>query len=328
ERREEGKNRSKRRRDTLRERELNPIFFFLYSIAMSRRRSNRVKNSRYVTSPGRVTIIDDCEEDEFLHHRSCWKHIAVVNKRLPKPKRAKELKIFESTAPCFYDECIRRGRSKRRIKCKFLVSKLRKKLNSKAFVGYLEDVWSGFSDEKKNSFVYLDCLWFSMYKSENHKIRSSVFDSIKTRQIFSKKYVFLPIVYWSHWTLLIFCNFGEDLDSDNTCMLFLDSLQTTDSSQRLEPDIRKFVLDMYKTEGRTEDPRLVDEIPLHVPLVPQQTNDVECGSFVLYYIQRFIEDAPEKFNVDDMPYFMKEDWFSHKDLEEFCDKLHSLGTIH
>lgn len=90
---------------------------------------------------------------------------------------------------------------------------------------------------------------------------------------------------------------------------------------------------------------------------------MECGSFVLYYIQRFIEDAPEKFSVDDMPYFvslsfdkhfivvhdklffvfggfcnarpgfaynlqMKEDWFSHKDLEEFCDKLDSLGTIH
>lgn len=58
------------------------------------------------------------------------------------------------------------------------------------------DVWRDFSDEKKNSFVYLDCLWFSMYKSENHNIRSSVFDSIKTKQIFSKRYVFLPIVYW------------------------------------------------------------------------------------------------------------------------------------
>ncbi|CAE6075504.1 unnamed protein product [Arabidopsis arenosa] len=236
--------------------------------------------------------------------------------------------MFKLTAPCFYDECTRRGRSERRLKCKYLASKLRKKLNSKAFVGYLEDVWSGFSDEKKNSFVYLDCLWFSMYKSENHNIRSSVFDAIKAKQIFSKKYVFLPIVYWSHWTLLIFCNFGEDLDSDNTCMLFLDSLQTTDSSQRLEPDIRKFVLDIYKAEGRTEDPRLVDEIPFHVPVVPQQTNDVECGSFVLYYIQRFIEDAPENFSVDDMPYFMKEDWFSHKELEKFCETLHSLGTIH
>lgn len=58
------------------------------------------------------------------------------------------------------------------------------------------DLWRGLSDEKKNSFVYLDCLWFTMYKSENPRIRSSVFESIKKKQIFSKKYVFLPIVYW------------------------------------------------------------------------------------------------------------------------------------
>ncbi|VVB04729.1 unnamed protein product [Arabis nemorensis] len=298
---------------------------------MSRRRSNRVKNTKSVTVPAPVTIIHDCEEDEFSNHRSCWKHIAALNTRGTKRKPTeKEFELFKSNAPCFYEECTRRQRSLRRIKCKYLVSKLSKKLKSNTFVDYLEDIWKGFSDEKKNSFVYVDCLWFSMYKSENQRIRSSVFESIKTKQIFSKKYVFLPIVYWSHWTLLIFCNFGEDLDSDtgNTCMLFLDSLKATNSSQLLEPDIRKFVLDIYRIEGRTEDQSLVDDIELFVPDVPQQTNDVECGSFVLYYIQRFIEDAPENFSIDDYPYFMKEDWFSHKDLEEFCNKLDSLGTIH
>lgn len=86
-----------------------------------------------------VYNLTDCEEDEFLHHRTCWKHIAAaLNKCGSKPKRAKELEMFKLSAPCFYDECTRRGRSERRIKCKYLASKLRKKLNSKAFVGYLE----------------------------------------------------------------------------------------------------------------------------------------------------------------------------------------------
>ncbi|KAL1215851.1 Ubiquitin-like-specific protease 1D [Cardamine amara subsp. amara] len=294
---------------------------------MSRRRSNRVRNSKYVTVPVPVTILDDCEEDEYAHHRTCWKHLAALNNCDSKPKPTKEeLEIFKSNAPCFYEECARRVRSKRRIKCKFLVSKLRKKLNSQTFTDYLADLWRGFSDEKMNSFVYLDCLWFSMYKSEYHGIRSIVFNSIKAKQIFSKKYVFLPIVYWNHWNLLIFCNFGEALDSDNanTCMLFFDSLKATDSSQRIEPDIRKFVLELYRFEGRTEERSLVNAIPLYVPDVPQQTNDVECGSFVLYYIHRFIKDAPENFCTDDLPYFMKEDWFSHDDLEKFCKNLDSL----
>ncbi|KFK34153.1 hypothetical protein AALP_AA5G107500 [Arabis alpina] len=298
---------------------------------MSRRRSNRVKTTKATTVPAPVTIIHDCEEDEFANHRSCWKHIAALNTRGTKRNSTEEeFELFKSNAPCFYEECTRRHRSLRRIKCKYLVSKLSKKLKSNTFVDYLEDIWRGFSDEKNNSFVYIDCLWFSMYKSENQRIRNSVFESIKAKQIFTKKYVFLPIVYWSHWTLLIFCNFGEDLDSDhgNTCMLFLDSLKATNSCQLLEPDIRKFVLDIYRIEGRNEDQSLVDNIELHVPDVPQQTNDVECGSFVLYYIQRFIEDAPENFIAEDYPYFMKEDWFSHKDLKEFCNKLDSLGTIH
>ncbi|CAN7100589.1 probable ubiquitin-like-specific protease 2A isoform X2 [Brassica rapa] len=298
---------------------------------MSRRRSNRVRNTKAVIAPpASVTIIEDIEEDEYENHRSCWKHIAYLNTRDSKPKLTEEeFEMFKVTAPCFYEECTRRERSRRRVKCKYLVSKLRKKLNSNIFINYLEVLWKkDVLDEKKNSFVYVDCLWFSMYKSENERVRSSVFESIKAKHIFSKEYVFLPIVYWSHWTLLIFCNFGEDLDDDNdkTCMLFLDSLKTTETAQRLEPDIRKFVLDIFRIEGRSEDSSLVDDIPLHAPDVPQQTNDVECGSFVLYYIHRFIEKACS-FNIDSYPCFLKEDWFSHKDLEDFCNTFDSSGAI-
>lgn len=275
---------------------------------MSRRRSNRVRNTKAVIAPpASITIIEDIEEDEYENHRSCWKHIAYLNTRDSKPKLTEEeFEMFKVTAPCFYEECTRRERSRRRVKCKYLVSKLRKKLNSNIFINYLEVLWKkDVLDEKKNSFVYVDCLWFSMYKSENERVRSSVFESVKAKHIFSKEYVFLPIVYWSHWTLLIFCNFGEDLDDDNekTCMLFLDSLKTTETAQRLEPDIRKFVLDIFRIEGRSEDSSLVDDIPLHAPDVPQQTNDVECGSFVLYYIHRFIEKACS-FNIDSYPCFV------------------------
>ncbi|CAF1707970.1 unnamed protein product [Brassica napus] len=301
-----------------------------------RRRSNRVRNTKAVTAPpASVTIIEDIEEDEYENHRSCWKHIAYLNTRDSKPKLTEEeFELLKVTAPCFYEECTRRERSRRRVKCKYLVSKLRKKLNSNIFINYLEVLWKkDVLDEKKNSFVYVDCLWFSMYKSENERVRSSVFESVKAKQIFSNEYVFLPIVYWSHWTLLIFCNFGEDLDDDNekTCMLFLDSLKTTETAQRLEPDIRKqvlslslslslecylvsnmfvasplsfrFVLDIFRIEGRSEDSSLVDDIPFHAPDVPQQTNDVECGSFVLYYIHRFIENACS-FNIDSYPCFV------------------------
>ncbi len=38
--------------------------------------------------------------------------------------------------------------------------------------------------------------------------------------------------------------------------------------------------------------------------MPQQRNDVECGSFVLYFINLFVESAPEDFSMESYPYFV------------------------
>nr|POE55163.1 phosphate transporter pho1 like 3 [Quercus suber] len=60
------------------------------------------------------------------------------------------------------------------------------------------------------------------------------------KDIFSKKYVLVPIVCWHHWSLLIFCHFGESTKSETRtpCMLLLDSLEKANPRQ-LESDIRK-----------------------------------------------------------------------------------------
>ncbi|CAH2040872.1 unnamed protein product, partial [Thlaspi arvense] len=110
----------------------------------------------------------------------------------------------------------------------------------------------------------------------------------------------------SHWRLLIFCHFGESLQSKTTtsCMLLLDSLQMADP-KRLEPYIRKFVLDIYRAEDRPESKEFISRIPLFVPKVPQQITGEECGKFVLYFIHLFVEEAPENFSiVHGYPYFV------------------------
>ncbi|KAG8388911.1 hypothetical protein BUALT_Bualt02G0174500 [Buddleja alternifolia] len=134
----------------------------------------------------------------------------------------------------------------------------------------------------------------------------------------------------SHWCLLIFCHLGGSINSETKapCMLLLDSLHAM-GPLRLEPLIRRFVSDIYDTEDRVEDKYLIQEIPLLVPKVPQQRNGHECGVFVLYYANLFLESAPENFSVtkaEGFPYFMNEDWFTEEELEEFYEKLESIGT--
>lgn len=103
------------------------------------------------------------------------------------------------------------------------------------------------------------------------------------------------VLFRCHWSLLIFCHFGESLLSENItpCMLLLDSLEMA-SPKRLEPDIRKYVLcfcennfflsrvqqsnicqrsisrfvwDIYESEGRPENKHMISQIPLLVPKV-------------------------------------------------------------
>ncbi|KAG6683872.1 hypothetical protein I3842_12G034200 [Carya illinoinensis] len=147
--------------------------------------------------------------------------------------------------------------------------------------------------------------------SKKKKLDGGAFESHLGKHIFSKKYVFVPIICWSHWSLLIFCHFGESLQSKTRtpCMLLLDSLEMG-NPRRLEPNIRKFVLDIYEAEGRFQ--------------VSQQRNGEECGQFVLYFMKLFMEGSPEGFSIGDYPYFMKKIWFTPEGLDSFCQKLYSL----
>ncbi|KAH9720700.1 ULP PROTEASE domain-containing protein [Citrus sinensis] len=85
----------------------------------------------------------------------------------------------------------------------------------------------------------------------------------------------------------------------------------------------EFVMDIYKAEERPETKELISRIPLLVPKVPQQRNGEECGNFVLYFINLFVEGAPENFNLEDYPYFMEKNWFTAEDLDCFCERLNS-----
>ncbi|XP_024971281.1 probable ubiquitin-like-specific protease 2A isoform X2 [Cynara cardunculus var. scolymus] len=200
-----------------------------------------------------------------------------------------------------------------------------RKLDSGEVYSYLEKLWLSFPEDKKSSFAHLDPLWYTLYSENSNK--EKVLNWIKKKDVFSRKYVVFPIVQWGHWSLLIFCHFGESLGSKlkTPCILLLDSLEMADHSKQVEPVIRKFVLDIYRNLERKEETSQLRKIPFLVPKVPQQRDNRGCGIFVLYYIKLFVENAPESFSISDgYPYFMKKDWFSYEGLDEFCRTLDSF----
>ncbi|CAM8981841.1 unnamed protein product [Rhodiola kirilowii] len=265
---------------------------------------------------------------EASKHRSCYLHILA--RKLAKGKKWRnedniELELFERSSPCYRKDVPGRDRSKRSHKCQ-VATRPKGKLDSTTFHAYFRSLWDKFPKDKKASFAYLDCLWFRIYYDPTS--RQKVLSWIKKETIFSKKYVIVPIVLWDHWNLLILCNFDENLESSTRrpCMLLLDSLENA-GSKRYEPVIRKFLVDVFKALGRPETRKLLNEIPCMVPKVPQQTNDIECGNFVLYFIYLFVNASPEAFDVSNChTNFMNEKWFDRESYEHFCNDQLSIAS--
>ncbi|KAG6516623.1 probable ubiquitin-like-specific protease 2A [Zingiber officinale] len=195
-----------------------------------------------------------------------------------------------------------------------------KKLASNLFQTLLEDLWSKIPVEKTWPCTYLDCLWFSLYKDD--LMREKVLNWIKRKQIFTAKYTFIPIVCWGHWSLLILCHFGEpqQMRPRIPFMLLLDSLHETEP-RRLEQDIRRFILDVYRSQEKEENSDSIAKIPLFLPEVPQQTNGEACGIYVLYFIHLFIHSIPSSYTQEGWPCFLNKDWFTVEELESFRKEI-------
>ncbi|PKI53961.1 hypothetical protein CRG98_025663 [Punica granatum] len=57
--------------------------------------------------------------------------------------------------------------------------------------------------------------------------------------------------------------------------------------------------------------------------VPQQKNDYDCGLFVLYFMERFIEEAPERLKKNDLAMFGKQ-WFKPEEASSLRVKIRKL----
>ncbi|MQL93901.1 hypothetical protein Taro_026552 [Colocasia esculenta] len=62
-------------------------------------------------------------------------------------------------------------------------------------------------------------------------------------------------------------------------------------------------------------------VDLHVPKVPQQKGNTECGFMVLCFIFCFILTAPASFGTDDYPSFLTVNWCSREEYEKFREDL-------
>ncbi|CAN6309899.1 unnamed protein product [Urochloa humidicola] len=141
--------------------------------------------------------------------------------------------------------------------------------------------------------------------------------------VFEKDFLFIPVNFNLHWTLIVICYPGEVAASEDgnaklsaklPCILHMDSLKGSHTG--LKDIIQSYLWEEWKErhpESASDNSDKFLNLRFVSLEVPQQDNAYDCGLFLLHYAELFLMDAPSNFNplkIDIFSGFLSGDWFA------------------
>ncbi|KAL6622598.1 hypothetical protein ACP70R_032477 [Stipagrostis hirtigluma subsp. patula] len=149
--------------------------------------------------------------------------------------------------------------------------------------------------------------------------------------IFRTAYIIVPIHGMAHWSLIIICIPAKESNS-GPIILHLDSLEMHPST-KIFNIVERYLESEWRhlKKNPLPDTSISDSIWEDLPRnilrqkirVPQQNNAYDCGIFMLYYIERFIREAPERLTRDKLDMFSRS-WFNSEDASELRPTIRRL----
>ncbi|XVF36594.1 hypothetical protein REPUB_Repub19eG0070700 [Reevesia pubescens] len=140
--------------------------------------------------------------------------------------------------------------------------------------------------------------------------------------MFGKDYIFIPVNFNLHWSLIVICHPGEvagfkdeDLDklSKVPCILHMDSIKGNHAG--LKNLVQSYLWEEWKERHKETSEDLSAKF-LNLRFVslelPQQENSFDCGLFLLHYLELFLAEAPLNFNpfkITKFSDFLNLGWF-------------------
>lgn len=183
-------------------------------------------------------------------------------------------------------------------------------LNDNIVDYYMKDIFSRLPEDLKNRCYFFNSQFYPLISSK-HMERASLRIPSQQIRIFEKDFIFIPICDHVHWTLCIVCfprNSGVLGCGDETARIeYCDSLGTINTSALSL--IRNYLRLRWNVENPNAGPKVFipRTIPEHLADLPKQSNNSDCGVYMLCYIEKFLETMPE------LPLVIP-DWFSAQDV--------------
>lgn len=156
--------------------------------------------------------------------------------------------------------------------------------------------------------------------------------------LFGKDFIFIPVNFSLHWSLIVICHPGEvvtfreeemEKSSRVPCILHMDSIRG--SHKGLKNLIQSYLLEEWKERHKElgEDVAMkFSSLPFVRLELPQQENSFDCGLFLLHYVELFLEQAPINFKlslISASSTFLSKNWFSTEDVD--CKREHIKRLI-
>ncbi|KAI7727773.1 hypothetical protein M8C21_018404 [Ambrosia artemisiifolia] len=139
----------------------------------------------------------------------------------------------------------------------------------------------------------------------------------KKVDVFQKDYIYIPVNFRLHWSLIIICHPGEVVNFTDDeiecsqkvpCILHMDSIKG--HHRGLEHCIKGYLWEEWKernNDASKDISKKIMDLRFIRLEVPQQENSYDCGLFMLHYMELFVKQASNNFNP--LNNFISTDWF-------------------
>lgn len=213
---------------------------------------------------------------------------------------------------------------------------------------YIKYLKNKIQPERRHRYHFFNSFFFRKL-ADMDKDPSNAFDGraafLRVRKwtrkvnLFEKDFVFIPVNYNLHWSLIVICHPGEVAKFEDDilgklsrvpCILHMDSLRGSHTG--LKDLLQSYLWEEWK-ERQKELSEDVSAKFLNLRFasleLPQQQNFCDCGLFLLHYVECFLEEDPadiNPFSITKNSHFLSMDWF-HPD-EPSCKRSYIQRLIH
>ncbi|KAA8528357.1 hypothetical protein F0562_035712 [Nyssa sinensis] len=196
---------------------------------------------------------------------------------------------------------------------------------------YIKYLKNKIEPEERHRFYFFNSFFFRKL-ADLDKNPSSAFEGRAAFQrvrkwtrkvnLFEKDYIFIPVNFNYHWSLIVICHPGEVAEFQDEdvlkslkvpCILHMDSIRGSHTG--LKDLVQSYLWEEWKerqketSEGLSPSFFNLRFVPLELP---QQQNSFDCGLFLLHYVELFLENAPVNFSpfkITKFSNFLTVDWF-------------------